>query len=144
MYRKLLTLLLALCLLASICFAAETLESNGIDDIPYEVVTPSPEPEPTETPKPSVPAHAAVHIYLDLDDNEVLHLGDKVTLKSELIGLEDFNCTYKWEQYILINEEYDQWDWRAIDGATGPNYSFKLTKENSGRLVRLVVSAQPK
>ena len=66
--------------------------------------------------------------------SEELHLGDKVTLESELNGYEGCEVEYQWQ--VNKGEGFED-----ISGANGSSYSFSADEESLGYDYRVVVIA---
>ena len=105
---------------------AET-ETPAVTEEPVTEATATTEPVATEAP-----IQRDVHIDMNVPAN--LQIGDTITLTATLIGFEGANVVLQW-QYSK-----DGANWTEEQGATGLNYSFKVTEQNAGTTWRLAVT----
>ena len=90
---------------------------------PEATIEPTATPEPTEVPEviETVLPDRSVDIYCD---NDVIRIGDTVTLKSEISGFEGVSISYEWQCLMIVN---DQEEW--VTCGSGSTYSFTMTEE---------------
>ena len=103
------------------------------------VATEEPAAEPTVTPEPTevpeVVETPAPERFVDIYcDNEVIQIGDTVTLKSEISGFDGVSVSYDWQCLMDVNGEEE---WVSCGG--GASYSFTMTEELMGCDWRLVI-----
>ena len=103
------------------------------------MVTEEPAAEPTVTPEPTevpeVVETPAPERFVDIYcDNEVIQIGDTVTLKSEISGFDGVSVSYDWQCLMDVNGEEE---WVSCGG--GASYSFTMTEELMGCDWRLVI-----
>ena len=76
--------------------------------------------------------HVQVRIWMEYD--VPIHIGDTVTIYSEVIGGEGQALRYQW-QYLENSEA----EWQDIEGANEPIYSFTVDIKNAKYFYRLEV-----
>ncbi len=75
-----------------------------------------------------------VRIESSLPSGQPVYAGTEITLKAVPVGYGDVELSYQW-QYST-----DGTNWTNIEGETGPNYTFMITKENARFRYRVEVN----
>ena len=77
-------------------------------------------------------AEAETEVNLRMVTTGKLFYGDRVVLAADVVGMQG--------EFELQWQENDGSGWRVIDGASGREYAFILTGENSGNSYRVVLN----